>query len=185
MRVQEIIVVEGIHDKQAVGRVVDADIWVVGGDRIAATFLKELERASAHRGVIVLTDPDGPGERIRSRIEARIKNCKHAFVPRKSALAKSGVGIEHASDEAILQALKQSRVSFREDNPVEFTLDDLSEHGLVGERHSRELRQKVGEALGIGWGNAKAFLKKLNALGVTREEWNQAAQTVKEESDDE
>ncbi len=181
MRVREIIVVEGLHDKQAVERVVSADIWVIGGDRIAESFLRELERASKSRGVVVLTDPDGPGERIRQRIARRIPNCKHAFIAKKDAVCADGVGVEHAADEAIRAALDSARIQFEPDAEPEFRMDDLLQYGLAGQPNSSALRQHVGEVLRIGSGNAKAFLHKLNALGVTRDEWEQAVKHAKEE----
>ena len=38
------------------------------------------------RGVIVLTDPDFPGEKIRKIITEHVPDCKHAFIDKKSAL---------------------------------------------------------------------------------------------------
>jgi ribonuclease M5 len=181
VRVREIIVVEGLHDKQAVERVVNGDIWVIGGDRIAESFLRELERASKSRGVVVLTDPDGPGERIRQRIARRIPNCKHAFIAKKDAACAGGVGVEHAADEAIREALDSARIQFEPDPEPEFRMEDLLKHGLAGQPNSSALRQRVGETLRIGTGNAKAFLHKLNALGVTRDEWEHAVKHTKEE----
>jgi ribonuclease M5 len=183
VRVREIIVVEGLHDRQAVERVVKADVWVIGGDRIAESFLRELERASRSRGVVVLTDPDGPGERIRQRIARRIPNCKHAFIAKKDAVSTGGVGVEHAADDAIRAALDNARIQFEPDGEPVFRMEDLLEYGLAGQPNSRILRQRIGEILRIGTGNAKAFLHKLNALGVTRAEWEQAVKHLKEEDD--
>lgn len=179
VRVREIIVVEGIHDKQAVERVIEGDIWVIGGDRIAERFLRELERASASRGVIVLTDPDGAGERIRKRIGSRIPHCKHAFLPRREATSVHGLGVEHASDQAILKAIQQVRPTVIPPGEATFTMDDLLVNGLAGQPFSALARERIGDALGIGTGNAKAFLRKLNALGITRSEWECALTTVR------
>lgn len=172
--IHEIVVVEGLHDKQAVDDAVTADVWVIGGDRIAHTFIRELERAARTRGVIVLTDPDGPGERIRRRIANAIPAARHAFVPKHCAVAPSGIGVEHTAPSVISAALFAARQSVDEKARKEFVQADLTEHGLLGGRHASVLRQRVGEALGIGYANGKSFLYKLNALCVTREEWNQA-----------
>lgn len=173
--IQDIIVVEGFHDRQAVERAVDADIWVIGGDRIAHRFLEELKRASQHRGILVLTDPDGPGERIRKRIAAAIPTATHAFIDRKKAQAKHGVGVEHASAESILEALQKARaVTESRQRRTEFSLHDLVEAGMVGTEEAARLRTEVGRILNIGYANAKAFVNKLNVLGVTRAEWEAA-----------
>lgn len=193
-RVHEIIVVEGLHDKQAIDSVVSADVWILGGDRIARTVLDELRRASLRRGVIVFTDPDGPGERIRRRVDDAIPGCKHAFLSRESATSSQGIGVEHASKAAILQALADVRISSADtasplqstqgDLTPRFTLQDLQETGLANHPRAAKRRQKVGEILSIGYGNAKAFVRKLNALEVSRDEWEGALRTLEEAKDE-
>ena len=48
--------------------------------------------------------------------------------------------------------------------------NDLYELGLTGSKDSAKLREKVGNALHIGFGNAKTMLRRLNCLGITKEE---------------
>ena len=60
-------------------------------------------------------------------------------------------------------------------------MNDLTAHQLNGSADAAERRAAVGAVLGIGYGNAKQFLKRLNHYGVTREEWNNALQTVESE----
>ena len=47
---------------------------------------------------------------------------------------------------------------------------DMTYYGLTGAASSKELRDLLGRKLGIGYGNAKAFLKRLNNYGITRQE---------------
>lgn len=179
--IAEIVVVEGIHDKQAVLQVANADVWVIGGDRIAHRFMEELKRASEARGILVLTDPDGPGERIRRRIEQAIPSCKHAFLAKRLATSKVGVGIEYASPMDILHALKGARLAQNQVDgrgEPQFSRQDLVAAGLVDNACAAGRRSAMGDALHIGYANAKAFLHKLNALGVSREEWEHALDIV-------
>lgn len=178
--IHELLVVEGLHDKQAVDEAVQADVWIIGGDRIANRFLQELERASCTRGIIIFTDPDGPGERIRRRIEARIPNCKHAFLPRHQATGNNRIGVEHATPDSIRNALLNVRSTNQllPEQKCTFSLDDLQEAGLVGSQDAALRRKQVGDNLRIGYANAKSFLRKLNVLGVTLEEWNIALQNI-------
>ena len=53
-------------------------------------------------------------------------------------------------------------------------MEDLQQAGLIGQDNAAAARQAVGKALGIGYGNAKAFLRKLNHYGITREAFLQA-----------
>ncbi len=48
--------------------------------------------------------------------------------------------------------------------------EDLAELGLSGGPGSLRLREQVGSALGIGCCNSKAFLKRLKAFGIGKEE---------------
>ncbi|WDM02914.1 DUF4093 domain-containing protein [Alicyclobacillus cycloheptanicus] len=206
--VPEIVVVEGLHDRQAVERAVTADVWVLGGDRIARKTLSELRRAAHRRGVIVFTDPDGAGERIRRRVDEAVPGCRHAFLPRSAAVSARGIGVEHAAPEDIARALLHARgktdgaaprppargdeapaaptggdAMTQTDAPAAafggtFSMADLEQAGLVGEANAAARRQAVGDYLGIGTGNAKAFVRKLNALSVTRTEWEEAVKQV-------
>lgn len=178
--IREIIVVEGLHDRQAVERAVQADVWVLGGDRVARQLLAELRRAAQNRGVIVLTDPDGPGERIRRRVDAAVPGCRHAALTRRQASTARGVGVEHAQPSDILAALLNARGGAAPEGlrADVFTREDLLAMRMVGDPHAAARRQAVGDLLGIGTGNAKAFLRKLNALGITRSEWEEATARV-------
>ncbi len=174
LQIEEIIVVEGIHDKQAVDRVCEAEVWVIGGDRVARSFINSLEKAAAVRGIIILTDPDGAGNRIRQRLLAAVPAAKQAFIPRAEAVGSGGLGVEHASDEAIRKALENARPTVRRHHLDAFTMADLISSGLAGNPQAAQRRQQVGEALGIGYGNAQAFLRKLNTLDVSREQFEAA-----------
>ena len=95
--------------------------------------LIRIQHAQETRGVIVFTDPDFPGRRIRAIIEERIPGVKHAFLEKKLTIAKNGqgLGIEHAHDEHIRAAI--SSVYTVEDQPVvDIPLADLMRLGLSG-----------------------------------------------------
>ncbi|EPZ53210.1 ribonuclease M5 [Alicyclobacillus acidoterrestris] len=179
--IHEIVVVEGIHDKQVVDVAVKADVLVLGGDRIGQRTMDVLRRAVRTRGVIVLTDPDGAGERIRRRIDRAVPGCSHAHVPRRQAVSRQGLGVEHADATAVREALLRARgqvAPTQSENRVEFTQEDLLSARLLACPEASVRRMALGDQLGIGYGNAKAFLNKLNTLGVTREEWRQALERL-------
>ena len=48
---------------------------------------------------------------------------------------------------------------------------DLIRNNLIGNEDASYRRDKIGQILGIGYGNAKQFLSRLNNYGVTREEF--------------
>ncbi|MDK6687836.1 ribonuclease M5, partial [Aerococcus sp. UMB8623] len=65
-------------------------------------------QAQAVKGVIVFTDPDISGTKIRQAIQTAVPGVQHAFISREDARASSlraSLGVEHASEAAIRQAL--------------------------------------------------------------------------------
>jgi ribonuclease M5 len=79
--IKEVIVVEGRDDYIAVKRAVDAEIIITGGYALPKSAMTKIKLASERRGVIIFTDPDYMGERIRRIIAGKVKGCKHAFLP--------------------------------------------------------------------------------------------------------
>lgn len=168
--IKEIIVVEGRDDIQAVKNAVDAEVIATGGYGFNKEFLNKLKIISEKRGVIILTDPDFAGDKIRREISKDIKKCKHAFLPKREALKKGDIGVENAIPKDIEEALKKARPIVTEKRE-EFIREDLIKSGLTGIVGSRDRREELGKILGIGYSNSKQFLNRLNNYGVTREEF--------------
>jgi len=160
-------------DTAAVKRALECDTIETGGFALRPQTLKQIEAAYKKRGIIILTDPDGSGERIRKFLTERFPDAGQAFVPKKDARIPGDVGIEQAEPEAILLAL--SKVHHHEYTPEPvFTVADLRENGLSGSTDAGRKRDLLGAELGIGYGTAKAFLRRLNTYGITREEFERA-----------
>lgn len=171
--IKEVLVVEGKMDIVAIDKAVEADCIITGGFSLKPKTLDDIEKAYKKRGIIILTDPDCAGDRIRKFLAKRFPEAKHAFVPKEDATANDDIGIEQASPEAIRTALEKVRTL--DWNPTnEFTSADLIMNGLSGSNASSERRAVIGAKLGIGYANAKTFLTRLNHYGVTREEFEKA-----------
>lgn len=174
---KEVLIVEGKADVIAVNRALEADCITTGGFHITRRTLENIAAAYKKRGIIILTDPDSAGENIRNFLSKKFPEAKHAYIPRDEATANDDVGIEQAAPESIRKAL--SKVRTLEINPrTEFTAAEMVKFNLSGGAGSSCLRDKVGAALGIGYGNVKTFVKRLNNYGVTREEFLEALKNV-------
>lgn len=184
MKIKEIIIVEGKSDTIAIKRAVDADTIETNGSEISESTIQQIQLAQERRGVIVFTDPDYPGERIRRIIRERVPGCKHAFLPKTEAIAANnrGVGIEHASDKSILQALQDVREpsEYREEI---ISHQDLVNAGLIGGPHAKARRERLGVLLKIGYSNGKQLHQKLNMFQITKEEFQRAMQQVFQEEE--
>ena len=183
IKIKEIIVVEGRDDVTAVKRVVDAQIVQLNGfSGLTAKSIEKLKALAERNDLILLTDPDYAGKKIRAVIEKNIPNIKHAFVSRTNATKKDNVGIENASDDAIREALLHILVSGASDkdkDPI-FTVEDLVENGLCIGKGSKEKRLMLGDMLNIGYYNSKQLLNALNSFNITRSEFEEAMKIIKE-----
>lgn len=174
---QQVIVVEGQQDVVAVRKALEADMITTGGFTLNKQTLAQIEAAYQKRGIIILTDPDRAGERIRQFLSERFPLAAHAFVPREEAFNNNDIGVEQASPESIRRALSKLKTHTRELRK-EFDVQDLLRYGLTGEQSSAVKRDAIGALLGIGWGNAKQFVYRLNNYGISRSEFENAAQKV-------
>jgi len=171
--IREVIVVEGKHDTVAVRRAVDADTIETGGSAVNKDVLARIALAQRKRGVIILTDPDYAGERIRAIVSQRVPGCKHAFLSQEEATLGEDIGIENAEPEAIRSALAAVRTE-AERAGTDLTWADLYTAGLAGTDGSAVRRLQVGRRLRIGYANAKTFLKRCAMFGISRREVNDA-----------
>ena len=171
--IREVIVVEGRDDESAVRRAVAAQTIATHGYGIRAGIWSILQKAYETNGLIIFTDPDHAGEQIRKRLLSRFPNSKQAFLPRDAAERNGDIGIENASPESIRLALAHARSTTIE-KTEQFSRADLYTYGLEGVAGATERRDRMGALLGIGYGNAKTFLARLNHFGIDREEFEQA-----------
>ena len=68
--------------------------------------------------------------------------------------------------------------AIRTEDRVPLSRELLAELGLAGGAGSMRRREAAGARLGIGGGNANAFLKKLNAFSISEEELRRACEDL-------
>lgn len=163
------IVVEGRHDTENLKKYYNCVTIETGGTSLPDEVIEEIKIAQQKTGVIILTDPDAPGNMIRHRINQAVPGCLNAYVNKKDARTSKKVGVEHAGMDALEDALVHLVSSeYHEGNKLSAV--DLMELGLSGGENSAVLRQILGEKLHVGYGTAKTMLRRLNHLGISAEE---------------
>lgn len=185
--IEEIVVVEGRYDKNALLQVVDATVVETGGfavfnDKEKLQFLRKLAQT---RGLVLLTDPDGAGFVIRNFLKGALppERVKQAYIPdvfgkerRKRKPGREGkLGVEGMKPEVLLEALRRSGATFSggegiSENQTPITKADLLEKGLIGPNSTpkrQELLQKLDLPAHL---TPNALLGALNLL-MTREEF--------------
>lgn len=182
-RIKEVIVVEGKDDTKQIQRTVDADTIETRGSAISDETLDLIDRLAQTRGVIVFTDPDFSGEKIRKIISDEIPEAKHAFLKKADAVpdtSQGSLGVEHASPQAIQDALS-SVYTKSDENPEVISKQDLIATGLVGTKEAKERRLEMGEILHLGYVNAKQMQRRLRMFGITKKQFNDALKQIDDE----
>jgi ribonuclease M5 len=142
-----VIVVEGIHDEARLKSIYpDCNCVITNGREIDDSTIEYIKELSKTHEIIIFTDPDSPGEKIRNIITTAVPNAKQAFLRKKDCISnnKKKVGIEHASKEAIINALENVYSPTLNEDVI--TMDELFELGLNGNSNSAVLRDKISKA---------------------------------------
>ena len=163
-----VLVVEGNTDKAFLSSFIDCDFVMTNGSAISRETIEYLKELSKEKKIVVLTDPDFPGEQIRAKIAAEIPEAAHAFVRKEVSIKHHKVGVAESTKEEVLAALSSIVPGSIHEGTL--TMTDLYDLGLMGQSDSGEKRKRIADAWHLGHVNAKSFLKRLNALGKTKEE---------------
>ncbi len=168
-----IIVVEGTSDEALLRSFLDCDVVTTNGSEVSRETIDFLKEAAKTRSIVVLTDPDSPGKRIRDLIAKEVPSVQHAFVRKEKSIKHHKVGVAESSRDEVLLALSHLVPA---SSPVrgDLTFSDLLELGLAGCPGSEEKRAEVEEKLSLGHGNAKTFLKRANALNISKQSIKEA-----------
>lgn len=178
IKINEIIVVEGRDDITAVKRVVDGHIIALNGfSGLTQKTLNMLVEISKNNDIILLTDPDFAGKKIRQKIMEKVPNIKHCFISRKKATKDNNIGVENANDETILEALKNI-ISKNNKNENIFTISDLLDNGLCSGKNAKERRIMLGDILKIGYYNSKQLLYALNNFNINKNDFEKAIDEI-------
>lgn len=182
MKLKEVIVVEGKNDSNVLKSHFDCDTIITHGTHLGKKTLELIKATNEKRGIIVFTDPDAPGEKIRCAINSYVPNCKNAFIDRKKAVGRRKIGVEHASKEDLEESLKHL-MTYTENLTPTISMSDFIELGLNGQDDSQLKRNKLGEILFLGAPNAKTLLKRLNMLQLNKEDIRKILETKEEEDE--
>ncbi|MCM1133122.1 MAG: DUF4093 domain-containing protein [Ruminococcus flavefaciens] len=182
VKINEAIIVEGKYDKIKLSSIIDAVIIVTNGFGIFKDSEKlELIRYYARKtGIIILTDSDSAGRKIRGYIKGAVDgNIKNVHIPdifgkekrKRTASAEGKLGVEGIDVDVLLSAFEKAGITSGERTaPPDITKLTLYELGLSGGNNSSILRKKLQKSLELpSLLSAGALLEILNTM-MTAEE---------------
>lgn len=172
VNVDALIIVEGKTDIAFLSSFINSEFYSVNGSAINDKDISYIKKASKSKKIIVLTDPDYPGKRIRYIINSNVENCYNAFVRKEFSIKNHKVGVAESTKNEVLRAIENC-VSFgSKENKIDSNLkyEDMYELGFTGRKDSSKLRKKVCDYYFIEYCNSKQFYKRLSSLGVEKED---------------
>ncbi len=193
LHTDKVIIVEGKYDKARLSGIIDALIITTDGFGIFNSKEKQtlIKKLADERGLIILTDSDAAGFKIRNFLKNIVKEDKitHAYIPdiygkekRKAAPSKEGkLGVEGIDNTLIEEALLKTCLfteNSKEKSKKEITAFDLYEKGLSGGEQSAEKRRRLMLSLGLPQRlTGKNLLNVLNTF-MTYDEFTKKTQDL-------
>lgn len=191
LHIDKVIVVEGKYDKEKLRKITDAPIICTHGFELyrSKRIINSIRTMAKTRGVIVLTDSDRAGFRIRNYIKQCLGNdcdVSHAYIPhvkgkekRKDSPGKDGLlGVEGIDEKNLAEILKGAAVT--EAVPLTpVSKADFFRDGFSGKPDSAERRRKLALALSLPPSiSANALLELINRV-YGAEEYKKSAEKLK------
>lgn len=169
MRIKQVIVVEGKNDTNVLKSYFDCDTIETHGTHLGKEILAQIALAKEKRGVIIFTDPDYPGEKIRTTINQKIDGCQNAYIEKNKAKTSKKVGVEHATKADLEEALSHL-FTYESDAAETLSYDDYIALGFNGCDDAMIRRCHIAKKLHLGKPNAKTLYKRLNMLRLCKED---------------
>ncbi len=194
IKINEAIIVEGKYDKSKLASLVDAVIIVTNGFGIFKDREKlELIRYYARKtGIIIMTDSDSAGQKIRGYIKGAVHDGRiiNVYIPdvfgkekrKEKPSAEGKLGVEGISSKQIAEAFERAGITSSERTfKSDITTLTLYELGLSGGENSRELRKSLQKSLDLPeLMSASSLTEVLNTM-MTAEELAERVAALKGE----
>ncbi len=178
IHIKEVIVVEGKYDKERLKKITDSPIICTHGFELyrSKRIIDSIRRMAKNRGVLILTDSDRAGFRIRNYIKQCIGEggvVKHAYIPsvkgkekRKDKPGAEGIlGVEGIDEETLENILKQAAEVTDKEPAVKITKAQFYADGFSGRPDSAAKRAELAKTLSLPPRiSANALLEMINKV---------------------
>ena len=192
IKIKQAVIVEGKYDKIKLSTVLDTVIIQTDGFGIFKDKEKQklIKRLAQTRGIVILTDSDSAGFKIRSFIGGSVPKDSviHAYIPdvfgkerRKDAPSKEGI-----DTEILLEALNRAGVTCEstQEKSRAVTVADLYEAGLSGKADSAALRKKFLRSLSLPERLSTSALVDMINIFMTYDEFQESIRKFSLSGDD-
>ncbi len=197
IKISQAVIVEGKYDKIKLSSIIDGTIIVTNGFGIFKDKEKlELIRYYARTtGIIILTDSDSAGRKIRGYIKGAVNggSIKNVFIPdifgkekrKEKPSAEGKLGVEGVDVGILFEAFEKAGIAASESLMTgDITKQTMFELGLSGGTGSRILRERLQKELGLpSVMSVTSLIEVLNTM-MSADELKQRVISETEGSDD-
>ncbi len=162
IHIEELIVVEGKYDKQKLRKITDAPIICTHGFELyrSTRIINSIKQLAKAKGVIILTDSDRAGFRIRNYIKqclGKDANVKHAYIPsvkgkekRKETPGADGIlGVEGIDEQTLLNILEKTASVTVSEPLTPVTKAEFFADGFSGKPDSAKRREMLARLMSL------------------------------------
>ena len=193
IKINEAVIVEGKYDKIKLSGILDTIIIETDGFAIFKDKEKQkmIRFLAEKRGLVILTDSDSAGFKIRSFIKGITKseNVKNVYIPdvygkekRKTEFSKEGkLGVEGMKAQVIIDGLKKAGVICDENDKEsgrEITHTNFFEDGISGGKNSSQIRKALAKELELPERISSSSLLKIINSYMTYEEYKNIIEKI-------
>lgn len=197
IKISQAVIVEGKYDKIKLSSIIDGTVIVTNGFGIFKDKEKlELIRYYARTtGIIILTDSDSAGRKIRGYIKGAVNggDIKNVFIPdifgkekrKEKPSAEGKLGVEGVDADILREAFEKAGIAASESRRTgDISKQTLFELGLSGGRNSSVLRERLQKSLGLpSVMSVTSLIEVLNTM-MSADELKQRIISETEGSDD-
>lgn len=193
IKLDKAVIVEGKYDKIKLSNFIDGVIIETDGFRIFSNNEKKalIRRLAKTNGIIIMTDSDAAGFRIRNYLRniAADGEVINVYIPdvfgkekRKTVPSKEGkLGVEGLSEEIIRNAMEKAGINHivsPDCGRKIVTVTDLFEDGLTGSDNAKNRKYKLLAILGLPSRMSNSQLIKLINTFMSYEDYKKAVAEI-------
>lgn len=193
IKINQAVIVEGKYDKIKLSGIIDALIIETDGFGIFKDKEKQklIRFLAETKGIVIMTDSDSAGFKIRSFIKGitNSENIKNVYIPdvygkekRKTEASKEGkIGVEGISTDIIIEALRKADIDCRVNERTSaqsVTKTDFFLDGVSGREQSSYIRKELAKSLGLPERISSSSLLKIINLYMTYDDYKESIEKI-------
>lgn len=161
--VDAIVVVEGKGDECFLSSFIDAEYIITNGFDVPEDEVDYLKHAKAYKQIIVLTDSDDAGKRIRSTLNSKIDGLTNIELDIDQCNKNGKHGVAESTKEEVVNKLKPY---FVKEKPYQNPINTL----IIKTINSKEIRDNLCKKFHLGKCNTKTMIKRMETLNIKIED---------------